>query len=344
VRVVHAIRSDGFAGVERHVARLAQAQALKGDQVHVIGGHQVKMSLAMAGSCIEHSRGDTLGQLVRVASRLISDADVVHMHMTAAEVAVTVASIGKRPVPPLVTTRHFPLQRGRNRGGRLVAGLAASRLTAQIAISHYVAERIEGESTVVYPGVETQPDAGSATEREPVVLVVQRLEPEKDTAVAIRAFADSGLAESGWRLEIVGDGSLRESLGKLAKQAGVMAAVHFLGNRADVSELMARSAMLIAPCAIEGLGLSVLEAMAAGLPVAACGTGGHLETLPAAGRRVCFPKNDTSAATAAMNTLAASSDLRDQLAVAGQQRQRALFTFESQVSRTDEVYRAATCS
>ena len=42
-------------------------------------------------------------------------------------------------------------------------------------------------------------------DREPVVLVAQRLEPEKDTDVAVRAFALSGLAGRGWRLEVAGD-------------------------------------------------------------------------------------------------------------------------------------------
>jgi glycosyltransferase involved in cell wall biosynthesis len=174
-----------------------------------------------------------------------------------------------------------------------------------------------------------------------VVLVVQRLEPEKDTAVAISAFARSGLAEHGWRLDIAGDGSLRQSLADLADCSGVLGAVRFLGTRDDVPKLMARSAMLIAPCAVEGLGLSVLEAMAAGLPVVACATGGHLETLPEAGRNVCFVGADTSAAASAILTLARNLDLRDRLAAAGQQRQRALFTMDNQVVGTNEVYRAA---
>jgi glycosyltransferase involved in cell wall biosynthesis len=341
MRVVHAIRSNGFAGVERHVARLASAQAAHGDQVHVIGGHHLKMPQALEGSGVDYSRGDNLRELIRSAGRLIGDADVMHVHMTAAELGVALVSWCRRAMPPLVTTRHFPLQRGRRRSVRAIAALAASRLKAQIAISKYVAERVEGQSTIVYPGVDIQPDARPATEREPVVLVVQRLEPEKDTEVAIAAFAESRLAEHGWRLDIAGDGSLRSDLADLAARNGVSDAVRFLGSRDDVPKLMADSSMLIAPCAVEGLGLSVLEAMAAGLPTVACAIGGHLETLPAAGHSVCFPASDASAAASAILRLAGNPDLCNHLAAAGQQRQRALFTLDTQVTGTNEVYWAA---
>jgi glycosyltransferase involved in cell wall biosynthesis len=284
------------------------------------------------------SRGDTMGQVIREVRQLMGGADVVHVHMTAAELAVAVASWPQRAVP-VVTTRHFPLPRGRSRRVRIVAGLAASRLKAQISISQYVAEHIEGPSTVVYPGVDVQPDATPAGERDLVLLAVQRLEPEKDTAVAITAFAESGLAKDGWRLEIAGDGSLRNMLAKLTANLGVSDSVRFLGRREDVPQLMARSAMLIAPCAMEGLGLSVLEAMAAGLPTVACATGGHLETLPIEGRSVCFPAGDISAAVLSLRRLATDAALREQLARSGQQRQRTHFTLQTQVSDTDAVYR-----
>ena len=105
-----------------------------------------------------------------------------------------------------------------------------------------------------------------------------------------------------------------------------------------MSNLMARSGMLIAPCAVEGLGLTVLEAMAAGVPVVACATGGHLETLPDVGWSACFPAAHTSAAASALSTLAGNPHLRDRLAVAGQERQRSLFTLETQVAGTKDIY------
>ena len=337
MRIVHAIRSDGFAGVERHVARLAVSQAQAGDDVHVIGGDQTRMSRALSVADVGYSRGESIPRVIDAIRGRRAWCDVVHVHMTAAELAGAVAT---RRLAPMITTRHFPMYRGQSRAGLLTTGFVRSRLSGQIAISQYVADQVEGTSTVVYPGVDIAPDARPAGERRATVLVVQRLEPEKDTEIALQAFERSGLAKQGWRLDIVGDGSQRAALHQLAQSAGIAASVRFLGTRDDIPALMAESALLVAPCAVEGLGLSVLEAMAVGLPVVACATGGHLETLPSFATKVSFPARDAVTAAEAISRLSVDPNLRDELAHAGQQRQRAEFTLNVQATRTRDVYSA----
>ncbi|WP_258934086.1 glycosyltransferase [Nesterenkonia pannonica] len=105
------------------------------------------------------------------------------------------------------------------------------------------------------------------------MLIAQRLEAEKDTATAIEAFARSELAARGWRLRIAGDGSLRPALERQAAELGIAQSTEFLGMRTDVSELMGAAGLMLAPCAVEGLGLGVLEAMSVGLPVVASRSG-----------------------------------------------------------------------
>lgn len=317
------------------MARLAVSQSQAGDDVHVIGGDQRRMSHALSLAEVGYSRGESVPRVIDAIRRRRAWCDVVHVHMTAAELAGAVAT---RRLAPMITTRHFPLHRGQSRAGRLATRFVRSRLSGQIAISQYVADQVEGVSTVIYPGVDVASDARPARERHPTVLVVQRLEMEKDTKVALQAFERSGLARQGWRLDIVGDGSQRAALQQLAQSAGIAASVHFLGTRDDIPTLMAESALLIAPCAIEGLGLTVLEAMAAGLPVVACAAGGHLETLPNLATQISFPARDAAAAAVAISQLAVDLNLRDELARAEQQRQRAEFTLEIQTVRTRAAY------
>ena len=173
-----------------------------------------------------------------------------------------------------------------------------------------------------------------------MVLLAQRLEPEKRGEVALMAFAVSGLAELGWRLDIAGTGSQRGDLEKLAVTLGLTTSqVRFLGQRSDMPELMARAGLLIAPRPDEAYGLSVLEAMACGLPVVATGAAGHLETLGLLDAPALFPPDDVAAAADLLRALAEDPGERVRLAVAQRDLQRSRFTLAAQQRATDDVYR-----
>jgi glycosyltransferase involved in cell wall biosynthesis len=339
VKVLHVIHSDAFAGVERHVAQLAAAQARRGDQVVVIGGDQERMAVESSAQVVLRPAATAWETLRAVRTAARGRPDVVHAHMTVGEAASIVALLGTRI--PVVATRHFAQVRGRNGVVRALTGLLARRLAAQIAISDYVAHRVEGECTVVHPGVPVQPDALPARERSRTVLVVQRLEQEKATDDALRIFARSGLAALGWRLEVAGSGSQLGVLQLLASDLGLADHVTFLGHRTDVPELMRRSGILIAPCPVEGLGLTVVEAMAAGLPIVAAAAGGHLETLTGIPGTVLYdPATGLDEAAAGLAALAADEPARDESASAFQRAQRESFTLERQAEATEAVYRS----
>lgn len=343
MRVLHAVRSDGFAGVERHVATLARAQASAGHDVVVVGGATGPTTRA-AGPAVRHRPAATTADVVRALVAAAScrtgapPPDVVHVHMTAAEAAATLAGLRVR-LPPVVSTRHFAHPRGSGPAGPLVAAVARRRVTAQLAISEYVAARVDGAGVVVRPGVAPRDDATPAAARERVVLMAQRLEPEKRTDLGVRAFAASGLAERGWRLLVAGDGSRAGAVRALADGLGVGHAVELLGARDDVEALVRRAALLLAPCPAEGLGLTVLEAMAAGLPVVATAAGGHLETLGGLDPLGLYPPAEPGQAATRLARLAADPARRDAYARAAQARQRREFTPDRQAAGTLAVYR-----
>ncbi|WP_402467117.1 glycosyltransferase family 4 protein [Isoptericola aurantiacus] len=342
MRILHAVVSDAFAGVERHVARLARAQSAAGLDVHVAGGATDAMVRELDGSRATHASAGSISELVRDLRQHRDLADVVHVHMTAAEIAATLALAGRpRGRPAVVSTRHFALTRGHGVTGPVVAAVARHRVDAQIAISRYVAAGIDGSSAVVPAGLDAAPPGPAARERGRTVLLAQRLQPEKRSDVAIRAFAQSGLAAEGWTLDVAGDGAERERLERLASSLGILpgTSVRFLGHRADVAELMRSAGMLVAPCPVEGLGLSVLEAMAAGLPVVASAAGGHLELLDGVGRACLAPAGEADATGDALAVLGADPGLRDAVAARALTRQRQRFTLAAQASATTDVYR-----
>jgi hypothetical protein len=96
------------------------------------------------------------------------------------------------------------------------------------------------------------------------ILVVSRLESEKNVAQAIASFADSGLKDAC--LIIVGDGSERAQLESLAAVRGVRERVFFEG-RVDPASYYALADLVLVSSFYEGYGMTIIEALAAGVPV-----------------------------------------------------------------------------
>ena len=182
-----------------------------------------------------------------------------------------------------------------------------------MAISDYVATTVGGVQHGHPPWRPDRPTRPVAAEQRPrVVLVAQRLEAEKETDLAVTAFARSGLADAGWRLELAGDGAERAASRRpWRRSSGIAASTDFLGHRSDVPQLMRRASMLLAPCRVEGLGLTVLEAMAEALPVVAVGAGGHLETVGSVAGAALHPAGDSAAAATLLASLARDPEARD---------------------------------
>lgn len=340
MRIVHAVCTDAFAGVERLMARLAAAQQVAGHQVIVVGGDPASMQRELGDHGARHVPAGSVLEVARALNAL-EGADVINVHMTAAEVAASMA-VRIRAVP-VVSTRHFAGQRGSSSlPARWLTSATARHVRAQIAVSSYVADHVEGTSTVVHTGVPAQPDGRHADQRDRTVLMAQRLEPEKGTDVAIRAFSASGLAREGWTLHVAGSGTLRAPLEVLADQLGLGGSVEFLGHRSDIDALMGRAAIAIAPCDREALGLTVIEAMAHGLPVVAAGAGGHLETVGVTPGAALFGAGDHEAAGQLLHDLALHAQRRDCYGEALRRVQREHFTLDTQVTGTDAVYRSVT--
>jgi glycosyltransferase involved in cell wall biosynthesis len=106
---------------------------------------------------------------------------------------------------------------------------------------------------------------------------MSRLVPVKDHFSLLEAFAAVRSRYSRCRLEILGSGELENELKSFACRVGVSGAVSFLGWSSDVAGFLARLDTFVLSSLSEGLPLTVLEAMAAGLPIVATAVGGITE-------------------------------------------------------------------
>jgi glycosyltransferase involved in cell wall biosynthesis len=123
----------------------------------------------------------------------------------------------------------------------------------------------------------------------PLVISVGRLSPPKGYPDLMAAFAGVVERHRDAALVLVGDGPVREELETLRESLGLAGSVWLLGQRDDVRRLLAASDLYVNSSHWEGLPLSILEAMSAGLPVVATSVGDIPEVVGAVGGVVVPP-------------------------------------------------------
>ena len=122
--------------------------------------------------------------------------------------------------------------------------------------------------------------------------MVGRLAAPKRPDLALRALARVRAQVPAAELHLAGEGPLEPEARALARELGIEEAVHFLGRRDDVAELLREAAVALLASDYEGSPLSVIEAMATGVPVVATAAGGSTSSSQTASR-VCSRRRTT---------------------------------------------------
>jgi glycosyltransferase involved in cell wall biosynthesis len=159
------------------------------------------------------------------------------------------------------------------------------------------------------------------------IVAVGRLQRPKDFFTLVRAV--KGLPAGAFEMAVVGEGPDRRRLEQEIRGLGLSDRVHLYGERRDVRDVLANSDLFVLSSSSEGLPLSVLEAMAAGLPVIASRVGGIPELVVDGVTGILVPPGDESALGAALRRLVDDSALRRRLGDAGHARAAERFDLEA---------------
>jgi glycosyltransferase involved in cell wall biosynthesis len=212
---------------------------------------------------------------------------------------------------------------------------AADRLVQKGLPAHQIA--VIGNGLPPSAFAETSP----ALPRLPGVLrvgMISRMNHRaKNHALFLRAAARVHTRLSRVEFVLVGDGPLRPELEQQAKDLGLADRVRFLGDRRDIPSLLCSFDVSVLPSASESLSNSIMESMAAGVPVIANRVGGNPELITEE-RGVLLTVGDEQGLSAAMERLLRDQDLRTRLGLNARGYARENFTIEQVRKQHEELY------
>ncbi|KPK57860.1 MAG: glycosyltransferase family 4 protein [Gammaproteobacteria bacterium] len=144
------------------------------------------------------------------------------------------------------------------------------------------------------------------------------------------------------RFLLFGQGPLQERIRDRAEREGLSESVRFTGFRKDLASYLGCLDLLVHPALDEGLGIVLLEACAAGIPVVATPVGGVPEVIRDRVNGLLVPAGDAEALAGAVMRLLEAKDLRIRLGRAGREIVEEEFSVETMVEGNLRVYRELT--
>jgi len=362
-RVLHVINNLNVSGASTLLLDLANAVQPQPGELAVCTlepGNPMADALRAAGAEViePHDKLKFTAAVGRVRELITSTRPaLVHTHLLpATQVGLAAAVLESVPA---VTTVHFTLDcvranfllRRMNRFSyRFYQRIIAISEAVRDSILHNCNIRAE-RVVVVHNGVDFDrtaiaPGLREATRRElglgDHVLIgsIGRLDPAKGYSLLIDAAARLAGTFGNIRLLLVGDGPERALLERRAAKLGIADIVIFAGTQPDPAPYLAALDVFVLPSVSEGLGLSIIEAMAAGLPVIGSSAGGIPEVVSDGETGLVFRSGSASELASCIEWMIRNPDLRSRLAAAASEQVRSRFDIYGHAARLYAEYAA----
>ncbi len=361
VSVVEVMATGTSGGAQEHVYNLLSRIDRTRYDVSVVSlsaGAAVRQIARLGIPTLVIDEHDDQAATAAVAAHLAEvGPDVVHNHMYRAEIvgtrAVMQLAAEGHPRPYVVSTVHS--SRVRSAEDRILLASLTPEIDRLVAVSQMIAAKIADERglgapvSVVYNGV----DLDRYDHQEPcctlreeygmepsarIVGVVARLEPEKGHQTLFEAWPRVLKRCPEAYLLVVGEGSQRESLERLARELRIAHRVVFAGRRDDVPAVTAALEVSVLPSYREAQGLAVLEAMALSRPVVATGVGGIVEMIDDGVTGLLVPPHEPAPLADAIGRLLVDHAFADTIARRAHDMVHDRFCVELMVKAIEEIY------
>lgn len=293
MKIAHVVDSMEVGGAETLVVQMCRGQRELGHDPSVFAvaslgplGEQLTCEGFEVHANTARHLYDAIPRFYRAFRNLRPD--VVHLHnptptIYAAQAAKTAGT------SCIISTRHSLVGPPRRVSVELKYGVAAASCNWIVGICNATCNNLKSLHTVpvrkivrIYNGtlpikrapLESCPSKGGFT-----LLFVGRLAPVKNLPLLLRAFRTALVSEPGLRLWLVGDGSERAQLKRMAQDLNITGEVTFWGQQLDVTPFFSAADAFIMSSTSEGLPMSLLQALSIGLPAIVTDVGGMGEVV-----------------------------------------------------------------
>ncbi|HQV69639.1 MAG TPA: glycosyltransferase family 4 protein [Thermoflexales bacterium] len=278
--------------------------------------------------------------------------DLIHAHSSKAGMVSRVA--GRICGVPVVYTVHgWAFAEGAPATRRAIAWVSEAMMSPLAARIICVTSRDEnyartrgvlrnGNGLTILHGISDHgaPRANPAAQ-PPRLIMVARFSPQKDFLTLIQALPYLKERNLKFHVDFAGSGAEMHRSQKLAEHLGVSDYISFLGDRDDVPELLSQSQIFVLSTHYEGLPISILEAMRAGLPIVATNVDGVPEAVREGKNGLLVPRSNPLALAEAIGQMVESPEMRAQMGAESRRMYETEFGVERMLTELNEVYRSA---
>ena len=361
MKILHLISSGGMYGAEAVILTLSQALIAGGDSSEIalfenVSAPNLDLEQAAFHRSVVTHRIRCSGQVDPSVTRRIRElvhttqADILHAHGYKADIYAWCA-LRKSPIPLLSTCHTWYDNSLLLRAYGIADRHVLRSFAAVVAVSAEVRTRLihagvpPDRVSIIANGIDTHPfQQTRAIDPDPsrplTVGLVGRLSHEKGIDLFLQAAASVLMQLPQTRFIVFGEGPDRPALEQLLHTLKLTDRVSLPGRRDDMPAVYASLDVLVSSSRQEGLPISLLEAMASGLPILATSVGEVPSLIRHQQTGLLVAPNDVQALSQAMITLLTDPNLRHRLAAQAKQLVETEFSAHTMTEHYRRLYRS----